>query len=189
VGRCCSRPRQTVRLMPESFRWLSPLDGNDLVFIARASPTRVFSSGIVYRLPAAVVLHIGPAGCCCHDCPTMNLRCSAGDGLAPPHLTPFPCRKKRCCMPIRTIARRILRWSKSRGRPGFPRSCAGARYDVTLVAAITGTHVDRDFRQRNERTFLPPLMRRRPRQIVCWCETCRGRGFSLQPREFCSDWS
>ena len=35
------------------------LDGNDVVFIARASPTRVFSVGHRYRLSAAGVLHLG----------------------------------------------------------------------------------------------------------------------------------
>ena len=35
------------------------LDGDDVVFIARASPTRIFSAGHRYRLSPAGVLHLG----------------------------------------------------------------------------------------------------------------------------------
>jgi len=47
------------------------LTGFDAVFIARASPTRVFSSGIDigYRLPAFCT---SSAASCCRDYPTMN---------------------------------------------------------------------------------------------------------------------
>ena len=43
----------------QEIRSMAILDGNDVVFIARASPTRIFSVRHRYRLPAAGVLHLG----------------------------------------------------------------------------------------------------------------------------------
>ena len=134
------------------------LDGNDVVFIARASPTRVFSSGIDigYRLPAF----------CTSVGRVLLSRLSDGElaaaleamDLAP--LTPFTLTDKRRL--LETIARdRAQDYSlvDREAEPGFRSiSVPVRRYDGIIVAAINmGAHVDRVSASEMIESFLPRL--------------------------------
>jgi IclR family transcriptional regulator, pca regulon regulatory protein len=134
------------------------LDGNDAVFIARASPTRIFSSGIDigYRLPAF----------CTSVGRVLLSRLSDGElaaaldamDLAP--LTPFTVTDKELLAKA-IIADRAQGYSlvDREAEPGFRSiSVPVRRYDNAIVAAINmGAHVDRVSTQEMIERFLPRL--------------------------------
>jgi IclR family transcriptional regulator, pca regulon regulatory protein len=134
------------------------LDGNDVVFIARASPTRIFSAGIDigYRLPAF-----------CTSVGRVLLSRLPDDELAAAlgkmdlvQLTPFTVTDKKKLQ--RTIiADRAQGYSlvDREAEPGFRSiSVPVRRYDGTIVAAINmGAHVDRVSSAEMVGRFLPQL--------------------------------
>jgi IclR family transcriptional regulator, pca regulon regulatory protein len=134
------------------------LDGNDAVFIARASPTRIFSSGIDvgYRLPAfctsvgRVLLSRLSDGELAKALDAMN--------LAP--LTPFTVTDKKQLVKA-IIADRAQGYSlvDREAEPGFRSiSVPVRRYDGAIVAAINmGAHVDRISAAEMLERFLPRL--------------------------------
>ena len=134
------------------------LDGNDVVFIARASPTRIFSSGIDvgYRLPAFCT-SVGRILLSRLSDDELTAAVDAMD-LAP--LTPFTVTdKKRLLKAI--IADRAQGYSlvDREAEPGFRSiSVPVRRYDGTIVAAINmGAHVDRVSAAEMIERFLPRL--------------------------------
>jgi IclR family transcriptional regulator, pca regulon regulatory protein len=134
------------------------LDGNDVVFIARASPTRIFSSGIDigYRLPAFCT-SVGRV--LLSQLPDDELAAVLDKmDLAP--LTPFTVTdKKRLQKTI--IADRAKGYSlvDREAEPGFRSiSVPIRRYDGAIVAAINmGAHVDRVSSAEMVERFLPRL--------------------------------
>jgi IclR family pca regulon transcriptional regulator len=134
------------------------LDGNDVVFIARASPTRIFSAGIDigYRLPAfctsvgRVLLSRLPDDELAKALNTMD--------LAP--LTPFTVTDKKLLLKT-IIADRAKGYSlvDREAEPGFRSiSVPIHRYDGVTVAAINmGAHVDRVSSAEMIERFLPRL--------------------------------
>ena len=134
------------------------LDGNDVVFIARASPTRIFSSGIDvgYRLPAFCT-SVGRILLSRLSDDELTAAVDAMD-LAP--LTPFTVTdRKRLLKAI--IADRAQGYSlvDREAEPGFRSiSVPVRRYDGTIVAAINmGAHVDRVSAAEMIERFLPRL--------------------------------
>jgi IclR family pca regulon transcriptional regulator len=134
------------------------LDGSDAVFIARASPTRVFSSGIDvgYRLPAF-----------CTSVGRMLLARLSDDELAKAlgamdlkPVTAFTVTDKQRLMDA-IIADRQKGYSlvDREAEPGFRSiSVPVRRYDGTIVAAINmGAHVDRVSAAEMIENFLPRL--------------------------------
>jgi IclR family pca regulon transcriptional regulator len=134
------------------------LDGNDVVFIARASPTRIFSAGIDigYRLPAfctsvgRVLLSRLPDDELAKALKAME--------LAP--LTPFTVTDKKLLLKT-IIADRAKGYSlvDREAEPGFRSiSVPIHRYDGVTVAAINmGAHVDRVSSAEMVERFLPRL--------------------------------
>jgi IclR family pca regulon transcriptional regulator len=134
------------------------LDGNDVVFIARASPTRIFSAGldIGYRLPAfctsvgRVLLSRLPDDELAKALATMD--------LAP--LTPFTVTDRKLLQKA-IIADRGQGYSlvDREAEPGFRSiSVPVCRYDGAIVAAINmGAHVDRVSAEEMVESFLPKL--------------------------------
>jgi IclR family pca regulon transcriptional regulator len=134
------------------------LDGNDAVFIARASPTRVFSSGIDigYRLPAFCT-SVGRVLLSRLSDDELTKALDAMD-LAP--LTPFTVTdKKRLLQAIRSDRAQDYSLVDREAEPGFRSiSVPVRRYDGTIVAAINmGAHVDRVSANEMIERFLPPL--------------------------------
>jgi len=134
------------------------LDGDDAVFIARASPTRIFSAGldIGYRLPAF-----------CTSVGRVLLSRLADDELAAAlgrmnllQLTPFTVIEKKLLLKT-IIADRAKGYSlvDREAEPGFRSiSVPVRRYDGTIVAAINmGAHVDRVSSGEMVERFLPRL--------------------------------
>jgi IclR family pca regulon transcriptional regulator len=134
------------------------LDGDDAVFIARASPTRIFSAGldIGYRLPAF-----------CTSVGRVLLSRLADDELAAAlgrmnllQLTPFTVTEKKLLLKT-IIADRAKGYSlvDREAEPGFRSiSVPVRRYDGTIVAAINmGAHVDRVSSAEMVERFLPRL--------------------------------
>ena len=134
------------------------LDGNDAVFIARASPTRVFSAGIDigYRLPAF-----------CTSVGRVLLSRLADDELAAAldkmdlvQLTPFTVTDKKKLQEA-IMADRAQGYSlvDREAEPGFRSiSVPVRRYDGAIVAAINmGAHVDRVSSAEMVERFLPRL--------------------------------
>jgi IclR family pca regulon transcriptional regulator len=134
------------------------LDGNDVVFIARASPTRIFSSGIDigYRLPAF-----------CTSVGRVLLSRLSDDELAAAldrmdltPLTPFTVTDKKLLLKA-IIADRAKGYSlvDREAEPGFRSvSVPVRRYDGAIVAAINmGAHVDRVSAGEMIERFLPRL--------------------------------
>jgi IclR family pca regulon transcriptional regulator len=134
------------------------LDGNDVVFVARASPTRIFSAGldIGYRLPAF-----------CTSVGRVLLSRLADDELAAAlgrmnllQLTPFTVTEKKLLLKT-IIADRAKGYSLAdrEAEPGFRSiSVPVRRYDGTIVAAINmGAHVDRVSSAEMVERFLPRL--------------------------------
>jgi IclR family pca regulon transcriptional regulator len=134
------------------------LDGNDVVFIARASPTRVFSSGIDigYRLPAFCT-SVGRVLLSRLSDDELKTALEAMD-LAP--LTPFTVTdKKRLLQVIRSDRAQDYSLVDREAEPGFRSiSVPVRRYDAGIVAAINmGAHVDRVSASEMIERFLPPL--------------------------------
>ena len=134
------------------------LDGNDAVFIARASPTRIFSSGIDigYRLPAFCT-SVGRV--LLSRLPDDELAAAlAAMDLAP--LTPFTVTDKKLLLRA-IIADRAQGYSlvDREAEPGFRSiSVPVRRYDGAIVAAINmGAHVDRVSAAEMIDRFLPRL--------------------------------
>jgi len=134
------------------------LDGNDAVFIARASPTRVFSSGIDigYRLPAFCT----SVGRVLLSRLTDDELAAALDKMHLAPLTPFTVTdKKRLLKAI--VADRAEGYSlvDREAEPGFRSiSVPVRRYDGMIVAAINmGAHVDRVSPAEMVERFLPRL--------------------------------
>jgi IclR family transcriptional regulator, pca regulon regulatory protein len=137
---------------------LAVLDGNDVVFIARASPARVFSAGIDlgYRLPAFCT-SVGRA---------MLGKFSNGE-LAPildamdlSAMTPFTLTDKDLLLAtIMTDREKGYSLVDREAEPGFRSiSVPIRRYDDTIVAAINmGAHVDRVSTGEMIDRFLPLL--------------------------------
>lgn len=134
------------------------LDGNDVVFIARASPTRIFSAGIDvgYRLPAF-----------CTSVGRVLLSRLPDDELAaalkamdPAPLTPFTVTDRKVLLKT-IIADRAQGYSlvDREAEPGFRSiSVPVRRYDGAIVAAINmGAHVDRVSASEMVERFLPLL--------------------------------
>ena len=134
------------------------LDGNDVVFIARASPTRIFSSGldIGYRLPAF-----------CTSVGRVLLSRMTDDELAATldrmdlvQQTPFTVTDKKKLKKA-IIADRAQGYSlvDREAEPGFRSiSVPIRRYDGAIVAAINmGAHVDRVSSAEMVERFLPRL--------------------------------
>ena len=133
------------------------LDGNDVVFIARASPTRIFSAGIDigYRLPAFCT-SVGRVL-------LSRLRRRTGAALAKMELaplTPFTVTDQNYCSKA-IVADRAQGYSlvDREAEPGFRSiSVPVRRYDGVIVAAINmGAHVDRVSSAEMVERFLPLL--------------------------------
>jgi IclR family pca regulon transcriptional regulator len=135
------------------------LDGNDAVFIARASPTRVFSSGIDigYRLPAFCT-SVGRVLLSRLSDDELAASLEAMD-IAP--LTPFTVTDRKSLLQTITSVR-VQGYSlvDREAEPGFRSiSVPVRRYDDGIVAAINmGAHVDRVSAQQMIENFLPPLL-------------------------------
>jgi IclR family pca regulon transcriptional regulator len=134
------------------------LDGNDVVFIARASPTRIFSAGIDigYRLPAFCT-SVGRVLLSRLPDDELAKALNAMD-LAP--LTPFTVTDKKLLLKT-IIADRAKGYSlvDREAEPGFRSiSVPIHRYDGVIVAAINmGAHVDRISTREMTNRFLPLL--------------------------------
>jgi IclR family pca regulon transcriptional regulator len=134
------------------------LDGNDVVFIARASPTRIFSTGIDigYRLPAF----------CTSVGRVLLSRLSDGElataleRMPLAALTPFTVTDKKKLLKT-IVADRARGYSlvDREAEPGFRSvSVPVRRYDGAVVAAINmGAHVDRVSTEEMIARFLPRL--------------------------------
>lgn len=134
------------------------LDGNDVVFIARASPTRIFSAGIDigYRLPSF-----------CTSVGRVLLSRLLDDELAaalkamnPAALTPFTVTDRKTLLKT-IIADRAQGYSlvDREAEPGFRSiSVPVRRYDGAIIAAVNmGAHVDRVSAAEMVDRFLPLL--------------------------------
>lgn len=134
------------------------LDGNDVVFIARASPTRIFSSGIDvgYRLPAFCT-SVGRV--LLSRLPDDELA-AALDAMDLAPLTPFTVTDKKLLLKA-IIGDREQGYSlvDREAEPGFRSiSVPVRRYDGAIVAAINmGAHVDRVSASEMIERFLPRL--------------------------------
>jgi IclR family pca regulon transcriptional regulator len=134
------------------------LDANDVVFIARASPTRIFSAGIDigYRLPAFCT-SVGRV--LLSRLPDDELAAALGrmDLVA---LTPFTVTDRKLLLKT-IIADRAKDYSlvDREAEPGFRSvSVPVRRYDGAIVAAINmGAHVDRVSSAEMVERFLPRL--------------------------------
>jgi IclR family transcriptional regulator, pca regulon regulatory protein len=137
---------------------LAVLDGDDVVFIARASPTRMFASGvdIGYRLPAFCTA-VGRAllGRLSDVELKAKLASMKREALTPQTVT----EPKRLLAAIAADRGRGYSLVDREAEPHF-RSIAVPvkRYDGTIVAAINiGAHVDRVSTEEMVRRFLPLL--------------------------------
>jgi IclR family pca regulon transcriptional regulator len=134
------------------------LDGNDVVFIARASPTRIFSAGIdiCYRLPAFCT-SVGRV--LLSRLPDDELA-AALDRMALTAMTPFTVTDRKKLLKT-IIADRAQGYSlvDREAEPGFRSvSVPVRRYDGAIVAAINiGAHVDRVSAEQMIERFLPRL--------------------------------
>ena len=134
------------------------LDGNDAVFVARASPTRIFSSGldIGYRLPAFCT-SVGRV--LLSRLPDDELA-AALDKMDLVPLTPFTVTDKKKLQKT-IVADRAQGYSlvDREAEPGFRSiSVPVRRYDGAIVAAINmGAHVDRVSSAEMVERFLPQL--------------------------------
>ena len=134
------------------------LDGNDVVFIARASPTRIFSAGIDvgYRLPAFCT-SVGRV--LLSRLPDAEL-VAALDKMDLAPLTPFTVTDRKLLLKA-IAADRAQGYSlvDREAEPGFRSiSVPVRRYDGAIVAAINmGAHVDRVSAAEMVERFLPRL--------------------------------
>jgi IclR family pca regulon transcriptional regulator len=137
---------------------LAILDGNDVVFIARASPARVFSAGIDlgYRLPAFCT-SVGRVMLGKFSNSELALILDAMDLMA---LTPFTVTDKDLLLAtIMTDREKGYSLVDREAEPGFRSvSVPIRRYDDVIVAAINmGAHVDRVSTGEMIDRFLPLL--------------------------------
>ena len=137
---------------------LAVLDGDDVVFIARASPTRIFSGGvdIGYRLPAFCTA-VGRAMLGRFSDAELKTKLAAirREALTPETVTD----PKRLLAAIAADRSRFYSLVDREAEPHF-RSIAVPvqRYDGTIVAAINiGAHVDRISTEEMVKRFLPLL--------------------------------
>jgi IclR family transcriptional regulator, pca regulon regulatory protein len=137
---------------------LAVLDGDDVVFIARATPTRIFTGGvdIGYRLPAFCTA-VGRVMLGRSSDAELKTRLAATRraGLTPETVTD----PKRLLAAIATDRNRGYSLVDREAEPHF-RSIAVPvqRYDGTIVAAINiGAHVDRISTGEMVKRFLPLL--------------------------------
>lgn len=145
---------------------LAVLDGDDVVFIARGSPTRIFSGGVEigYRLPSfctavgrAILGRLGDAEL------KARLAAMQREALTPQTLTD----PKRLAAAIIADRARGNSLVDREAEPHF-RSIAVPvkRYDGAIVAAINiGAHVDRISTGEMVARFLP-LLRERAEQVM-----------------------
>jgi IclR family pca regulon transcriptional regulator len=137
---------------------LAILDGNDVVFIARASPARVFSAGIDlgYRLPAFCT-SVGRAMLGKFSNSELALLLDAMDLTA---MTPFTVTDKDLLLAtIMTDREKGYSLVDREAEPGFRSiSVPIRRYDGVIIAAINmGAHVDRVSTGEMIDRFLPLL--------------------------------
>jgi IclR family transcriptional regulator, pca regulon regulatory protein len=137
---------------------LAVLDGDDVVFIARASPTRIFTGGldIGYRLPAFCTA-VGRAMLGRFNDVELKTKLAAmrREALTPQTVTD----PKRLLAAIAADRNRFYSLVDREAEPHF-RSIAVPvrRYDGAMVAAINiGAHVDRISTEEMEKRFLPLL--------------------------------
>jgi IclR family transcriptional regulator, pca regulon regulatory protein len=137
---------------------LAVLDGDDVVFIARAAPTRIFTGGvdIGYRLPAFCTAvgraMLGQFG----DAELKTKLAGMRREALTPHTVVDP---KRLLAAIAADRSRLHSLVDREAEPHF-RSIAVPvqRYDGTIVAAINiGAHVDRISTEEMVKRFLPLL--------------------------------
>ncbi|ANW06151.1 IclR family transcriptional regulator domain-containing protein [Bradyrhizobium icense] len=134
------------------------LDGNDVVFVARASPTRIFSAGIDigYRLPAFCT----SVGRVLLSRLSDDELVAALDRMELAPLTPFTVTDKKLLLKT-IVADRAQGYSlvDREAEPGFRSvSVPVRRYDSAIVAAINmGAHVDRVSAAEMIERFLPRL--------------------------------
>ncbi|MBV9461390.1 MAG: helix-turn-helix domain-containing protein [Bradyrhizobium sp.] len=137
---------------------LAVLDGGDVVFIARAAPTRIFAGGleIGYRLPAFCTA-VGRAMLGRFNDAELKTKLSA---MRPEALTPQTVTEpKRLLTAIAADRTRGYSLVDREAEPHF-RSIAVPvqRYDSTIVGAINiGAHVDRISTEEMVKRFLPLL--------------------------------
>jgi IclR family transcriptional regulator, pca regulon regulatory protein len=137
---------------------LAVLDGDNVVFIARATPTRIFTGGvdIGYRLPAFCTA-VGRAMLGQFNDAELKTRLAAirREALTPQTVTD----PKRLLAAIAADRSRFYSLVDREAEPHF-RSIAVPvqRYDGTIVAAINiGAHVDRISTEEMVKRFLPLL--------------------------------
>ncbi len=137
---------------------LAVLDGDNVVFIARATPTRIFTGGvdIGYRLPAFCTA-VGRAMLGQFSDAELKTRLAAmrREALTPQTVTD----PKRLLAAIAADRSRFYSLVDREAEPHF-RSIAVPvqRYDGTIVAAINiGAHVDRISTEEMVKRFLPVL--------------------------------
>jgi IclR family pca regulon transcriptional regulator len=147
-----------IALVAQEISSLAVLDGDDVVFVARGSPTRIFSGGvdIGYRLPSFCTA-VGRAMLGRLDGAELKRRLASmkRQALTPQTVTD----PKRLAAAI--IADREQGYSlvDREAEPHF-RSVAVPvkRYDGTIIAAINiGAHVDRISTEEMVKRFLPLL--------------------------------
>ena len=150
--------RSAVATAAQEISSLAVLDGNEVVFIARGSPTRVFSAGIDigYRLPAFCtsvgrVLLVA----------IVRRRTGRGARRDGPHAADAVHRDRQEALLKAIIADRAQGYSlvDREAEPGFRSiSVPVRRYDGAIVAAINmGAHVDRVSAEEMVERFLPRL--------------------------------
>jgi IclR family transcriptional regulator, pca regulon regulatory protein len=147
-----------IAIVAQEISSLAVLDGDDVVFVARGSPTRMFSGGvdIGYRLPAfctavgrAMLGRLGDAEL------KARLGAMKREGLTPQTVTD----PKRLCAAIAADRARGYSLVDREAEPHF-RSIAVPvkRYDGAIAAAINiGAHVDRISTDEMTTRFLPLL--------------------------------
>ena len=137
---------------------LALLDGDDVVFVARSSPTRMFSAGldVGYRLPAFCT-SVGRAMLGQFDNAELAPRLAAMRREAvTPHAVTDP---KKLLAAIRSDREKGFSLVDREAEPHFRSiSVPVRRYDGTIVAAINmGAHVDRVSSAEMIERFLPRL--------------------------------
>lgn len=147
-----------VAIAAQEISSLAVLDGDDVVFIARGSPARLFSAGldIGYRLPAFCT-SVGRAMLGQFDDAelTRRLRAMRREQLTPQTVTDA----KRVLAAIVADRQQGYSLVDREAEPHFRSiSVAVLRYDGTIVAAINmGAHVDRVSASEMVERFLPLL--------------------------------
>jgi IclR family pca regulon transcriptional regulator len=147
-----------VAIAAQEISSLAVLDGDDVIFIARGSPARLFSAGldIGYRLPAFCT-SVGRAMLGQFDDAELTRRLKA---MRREQLTPQTViDPKRVLAAIAADREQGYSLVDREAEPHFRSiSVPVRRYDGTIVAAINmGAHVDRVSANEMIERFLPPL--------------------------------